>query len=98
MNLLNRVQQLEFNSGSGLLLRAGKTGILCGVVGRGFYDELSEQANRLIKENGFDRIIVEVEDWHLRLMKQRLKNIEIKEICSYRDADRLFIEVELIPA
>lgn len=95
MNLLNRVQQLEFDTGAAWLFRAGRTGIICGLVGHGFYDEIGRRGVELMKEQGLDRLIVEIQDWHLRMIKIKLKGFEIEERCKFIDNGTEFIECEL---
>lgn len=95
MFTVNRVQQIKFNNSTWWVLRAGRTAVFCGLSGRGFYNDIKDRVAEVFRLLDVDRIIVEVPTPHLRLVKMRLKDLEIAEICRFNYDDLELTECEL---
>jgi len=95
MFTVNRVQQIKFNNSTWWVLRAGRSAVFCGLSGRGFYNDMQGRVAEVFRLLDVDRIIVEVPTPHIRLIRMRLRELDIQEVCQF-DYDGLALtECEL---
>lgn len=96
MFTVNRVQQITFNNSTFWVLKAGKTAIFAGLRGRGFYNDMNDRIKETFELLDVNRIIVEVPEPHLRLVRRCLGDqLNIKEVCKFEYGGLELVECEL---